>query len=180
MADLERKYVDGTISTREVAEWDAATYRGRTKREILAMLDSAPEIGGIADAVARLKAAGVHVLIGTITWAFAAEHFHRKYGFDAYSGVEMGETADGVLTGEVTKFFDEHDKIGFVEAFCRARGIGMDEVAAVGDSRSDIPLFGRVGRAIALNATPAARAAAHQAIDADHLDPVLRSLLQHR
>ena len=36
----------------------------------------------------------------------------------------------------------------------------MSQVAAVGDSRYDVPLFERVGMSIALNATPDAQAVA--------------------
>jgi phosphoserine phosphatase len=50
-------------------------------------------------------------------------------------------------------------------------------VAAVGDSRSDVPLFERVGMSIALNATPDARAAATHALDTEDLRDVL-ALLQ--
>ena len=117
------------------------------------------------------------VVIGTITWAFAAEYFQRKYGFDAFSGVVMGESADGILTGKIEKLFDEHDKAAFVESFCRDRAIAMNEVAAVGDSRSDIPLFGQVGLAIALNAIPAARGAAHLSLDGNDLGIVFEPIM---
>ncbi|MND05046.1 phosphoglycolate phosphatase [compost metagenome] len=49
----------------------------------------------------------------------------------------------------------------------------MSEVAHVGDSMSDLPLFRVVGRAIAINATPDARAVAHHVLDTDDLSDVL-------
>jgi len=54
----------------------------------------------------------------------------------------------------------------------------MAEVAAVGDSRSDIPLFRKVGLAIALNATPKAREAAHIALEGNDLTIVLEPILR--
>jgi phosphoserine phosphatase len=46
--------------------------------------------------------------------------------------------------------------------------------AAVGDGRSDVPLFTEIGLAIALNATPAAaRATAHVSVDGTDLRTVL-------
>ena len=69
--------------------------------------------------------------------------------------------------------FDEHDKRNFVERYCIARSIPMEHCIAIGDSRSDIPLFGAVGFSIALNATPDARAVATVAIDTDDLADIL-------
>jgi phosphoserine phosphatase len=48
----------------------------------------------------------------------------------------------------------------------------MSQVAAIGDSRSDVPLFRRVGMSIALNATPDARAVANHVLDTDDLRDV--------
>lgn len=77
----------------------------------------------------------------------------ERHGFAAVSGTELQVTG-GVLGGSVSRYFDEHDKLRFVEQWCAERGISLGDVAAVGDSRSDLPLFRRAGRAVALNATP--------------------------
>jgi phosphoserine phosphatase len=74
----------------------------------------------------------------------------ERYGFAAVSGTEM-EAIDGVLSGTVARYFDEHDKVRFVEDWCAQNGFSMSQVAAVGDSRSDVPLFRRAGTSIALN-----------------------------
>lgn len=76
----------------------------------------------------------------------------------------------------MTRYFDEHDKLRFVEDWCAQNGFSMSQVAAVGDSRSDVPLFSRVGLSIALNATPDARMAATHVLDTDDLCDVLTLL----
>lgn len=76
----------------------------------------------------------------------------------------MGST-DGSLTGRVSRYFGEHDTVRFVKEWCAAHGYHIEQAAAVGDSRSDVPLFERVGCAIALNATPDARREADHVID---------------
>jgi phosphoserine phosphatase len=73
----------------------------------------------------------------------------------------------------VARYFDEHDKLCFVEKWCADNGYSMSQVAAVGDSRSDVPLFGSVGLSIALNATPDARRAAMHAFETDDLRDLL-------
>src|SRR5262249_41626147 len=95
----------------------------------------------------------IPVLLTTVTWRLAAASFARRFGFGGFCGTEMGE-ADGCLTGVVTRHCSADDKLGFVRDWCAARGIALADCAAVGDSRSDVPLFGAVGLAIALNATP--------------------------
>lgn len=75
------------------------------------------------------------------------------------------------------RHFDEHDKLRFVEDYCGKLGIPISRCVAVGDSRSDVPLFGAVGLAVALNATPAARAAAEVRLEADDISAILPAIL---
>jgi phosphoserine phosphatase len=96
----------------------------------------------------------------------------ERYGFSAVCGTEMHVT-DGILSGTVGRYFNEHDKARFVEEWCAQNGYSTSQVAAVGDSRSDVPLFRRVGLSIALNATPDARDAAVHALDTDDLRDLL-------
>jgi len=65
------------------------------------------------------------------------------------------------------------DKVRFVEDWCQQNGFSMSQVAAIGDSRSDVPLFRRTGMSIALNATADARAAADHVLDTEDLRDVL-------
>ncbi|MFE7211470.1 HAD hydrolase family protein [Streptomyces sp. NPDC001698] len=64
-------------------------------------------------------------------------------------------------------------KPAFVEEWCRAHGAALHEVAVVGDSRSDVPLFRAAGKSIALDATADARAAAGHVIDTEDLRDIL-------
>jgi phosphoserine phosphatase len=52
-------------------------------------------------------------------------------------------------------------------------GVDLRRCVAVGDGRSDLPLFATVGLTTAFNATPAARAAAHVQVDTTDLRAVL-------
>ncbi len=139
------------------------------------VLEDGPWIGGMAETLQALNAGGVRLLLGTITWSFAAEMLRERHGFAAVSGTEM-PIADGVLSGVVSRYFDEHDKARFVEEWCAQNGHSMSEVAAIGDSRSDVPLFRRAGMSIALNATADARAVATHALDTEDLRDVLSLL----
>jgi phosphoserine phosphatase len=170
--EFERAFTAGEISNRGIADASAASFAGRTMSEIASVLEAASWIDGIDETLRTLAQAGTHVLLATITWRFAAELLQERHGFAAVSGTELQVTS-GVLGGSVRRYFDEHDKLQFVEQWCGKRGISLGDVAAVGDSRSDLPLFRRAGRSVALNATRDARRAATCAIDTEDLRDVL-------
>jgi phosphoserine phosphatase len=157
MEELERRYAAGEIGNDVVA----ATSWGWLDETVLGAVDDGPWIGGIGESVDALHHADVVVLVATITWRAAAERVAARFGFDG----ACGTTPERVC--------DAHGKAAFVEHECARRGIALERVAAVGDSRSDLPLFARVGLSIALNADEQARAAADVVLDSDDLRDVL-------
>ena len=179
LEELERRFAAHEISNSVVASDSAAWLAGRRREDAWAELEGASWIAGIPETLAALREAGCELLLATITWRFAAEMLAERHGFAACCGTEM-DSPGGVLSGRVARHFDEHDKARFVRDWCSERSIPLSEVAAVGDSRSDVPLFALVGRSIALNATADARAAASVALDSDDLRDVLPLLLGPR
>jgi phosphoserine phosphatase len=175
IAELERAFRAHEISNSVVADTSAGWLAGQRPADAWRVLSDGPWIDGMAETFRTLAAAGTSLLLGTITWSFAAEMLREQYGFAAVSGTEL-QVSDGVLSGTVSRYFDEHDKVRFVEEWCAQNGYAMSQVAAVGDSRSDVPLFRRVGLSIALNATPDALAVATHALDTDNLRDVLAHL----
>jgi phosphoserine phosphatase len=176
IAELERAFHAHEISNNVVADTSAGWLAGQSTAHAWRVLTEGPWIAGMPETFQALVTTGVNLLLGTITWRFAAEMLRERHGFAAASGTEM-EATDGVLSGTVSRYFDEHDKVRFVENWCAQNGFPMGQVAAVGDSRSDVPLFRRAGASIALNATPDAREAATHVLDTDDLRDVL-TLLQ--
>lgn len=85
----------------------------------------------------------------------------------------MSESEEGILLGTVSRYFEPGDKVDFVRDIALRQGLTMDDVVAVGDSRSDIPLFETVGFAIALNATPDARRVADTHVETSDLRDVV-------
>jgi phosphoserine phosphatase len=177
IAELERAFHAHEISNSVVADTSAGWLAGQHITDIHAVLARGAWIDGLSDTLRALAAAGTKLLLGTVTWKFAAQMLQERYGFAAVSGTEM-QVRDGVLSGAVTRYFDEHDKVRFVEEWCTCNSYSMRQVAAIGDSRSDVPLFERVGMSIALNATPDARSAATHVLDTDNLRDVLTVLNQ--
>lgn len=172
--ELEQKYSQGAMNNRQVAEILGEHYAGRRITEVVEAMQTLSLIDGIDETFAILRRQGIHLLLGTVTWSFAARIIAERFKLDGWSGCVMGESAPGTLSGTVVTHFDEFSKRAFVEEYCAKHSIPMDKVFAVGDSRSDMPLFSVVGYSVAINATEAAKQAASCAIDTTDLRDVLQ------
>jgi phosphoserine phosphatase len=173
---LEAQYKNFEITNRQVAEGDAFAYAGQAVKDVESVILQIPTIQGFIETIGALKQRGILCLIVTVTWSFAARALANRYNMDGYAGAQMIEE-NGILAGRVLQHFEAEDKVRFVEGFARQHGIPLAQCAAIGDSRSDIPLFGSVGCAIALNATSEARAAASRALDTHDMRDVLPLLV---
>lgn len=176
LEELERQFRDGEIGNSVIADFEAERLRGLPVAEVEEVIGRIPLIQGLSETVEALKSDGITAFIATITGSFAPRVYQRRFGFDGYCGTEVGE-ADGRLTGTVVRYCDEFDKLDHVKAECARRGLEARHCAALGDSRSDIPLFHWAGRSLAINASPAARAAAQSSIETSDLRDTLRYLV---
>lgn len=170
---LESQYDAGDLSAQAVAEAEASCFCGLSAAALDAVFERMPYVDGIAETVARLADQGVVTVVNTLAWSFIAAAVRDRFGFDHSTGVQMLCDDDGVLTGRVHQHFDEHDKAAIVQALAARLGVPMSRVVAVGDARSDLPLFAVAGFSIALNGTPPACAAASAAIETRWLPDVL-------
>lgn len=75
--------------------------------------------------------------------------------------------------GTVAEHFNEYDKRNRALQLVAEHGVSIDHCCAIGDSRSDLPLFAAVPTSLALNAGAAARAAASAAVDTKDLRDVI-------
>jgi phosphoserine phosphatase len=173
--ELERRYRGGEIDNAAIAAMSAPWFAGVRPAEVAGLLRDAPWIPGIAETVAELRDRRALPLLATITWRFAADLVGGLFGFTAVSGTVMG-MHEGVLTGEIERLCDEYGKRDLVRSWCAEHHVPMSRVAAVGDSRSDLPLFAVAGFSLALNPTPDARAGADRAVDTEDLRDVLGHL----
>lgn len=169
MRVLEEQYLAGEISNVEVARSDGRYYAGLRQADIARMLDDIPVIRDIGSTVEWLRARGIPSVICTLAWQCVGQVFADRYGFIGSSGPVLTTDPSGVFTGEVESHFTEHDKPVFVNQLCASMGIDLSQVFHVGDSVSDLPLFGVAGFSVALNANRQARAAASVSLDSDSL-----------
>jgi phosphoserine phosphatase len=170
--EAEAGYAAGTLTNQEVSVLDARGWTGCTPAEVRGFLQSLPLVEGISETVSWCRAQGLAPVLTTLAWKPVGDYLGERFGFTHASGPRL-EVTEGRYSGEVAEHFDEMGKRDFALAVAAELGVAPARCAAVGDSRSDLPLFAAVGLAIAFNATRAARSAAHAEAEGGDLRAVI-------
>lgn len=180
LVKAEAAYASGVLSNRQVSELDAAGWTGASEDQVSGWLAGLPLVSGIAETLAWCRRNGLVPMLATLAWSPVGSYLTDRFGFHSFSGPRL-ETVDGRFTGRVARHFDEYGKRDFALAQAAELSLAPRSVGAVGDSRSDLPLFASVGVSVAFNASAGARAAATATVDDDDLRsvlPVLSRLLR--
>ena len=172
LAQAEDAYASGALDNRQVSELDAAGWAGVAEDQVFGWLDGLPLVSGITETVAWCWAHRLVPVLATLAWSPVGSYLKDRFGFHAFSGPRL-ETSEGRFTGRVARHFDEYGKRDFAFAQARELGLAIRSCGAVGDSRSDLPLFASVGLSVAFNASAGARAAATATVDDGDLQGVL-------
>lgn len=113
-------------------------YGERSARELQEIASEARLAPGAREACASLAAAGVEIVIASLTWEFAVEWFGRELGAASWLGTAL-------LPGGGIGHVWAEDKAEWLEKKMRTAGLARRQVAAVGDSTGDLPLLSAVG-----------------------------------
>ncbi|OXM56166.1 haloacid dehalogenase [Amycolatopsis thailandensis] len=175
LVTAEDAYAAGTMDNHQVSVLDASGWAGTSETQIRDWLHRLPLVTGIAETVAWCWRNGLVPMLSTLAWAPVGGYLASRFGFHAFCGPRL-ETERGLFTGRVSHHFDEHGKRDFAVSQARELNLEPSSCAAIGDSRSDLPLFGAVGLSVAFNASTAARASADTVVDSDDLRAVIPSL----
>jgi phosphoserine phosphatase len=168
----EAGYAAGLLTNRQVSVLDARGWAGRTPEEVHGFLATLPLVSGIEETVHWCRRHDLAPVLATLAWEAVGAYLCERFGFQLACGPTL-ELVEGRYTGEVALHFDEWGKRDFARAVATDLGVELAHCAAIGDSRSDLPLFDVAGLSIAFNATPAVRAAAHETVDSPDLRAVI-------
>lgn len=168
----EERYASGKATNEEVSVIDAAGWRGIQARTVAEWLVDLPLIAGVDAVVAWCIERDVEPVLASLAWQPVSEAIAKRHGFTVNGGPRV-HVVGTVYDGTVAEHFDEYEKRDRALELAAKRGVSTDQCCAIGDSRSDIPLFDALPASLALNAGLAARAAATAAVDTDDLRDVL-------
>lgn len=150
-APLERSYqayLAGEMSLEEAFRHDYKFFIGRSVDEMSDILeDTDAWTPNLHHAVHRLKDAGMRVVVTTDQPRFLAENVQR-YGIDEVICSEAS-IHHGRVTNNVVPQFEKWPNL---ERHLKAWNVKPTEVVHVGNGTNDIPVFEKVGYAIAVNA----------------------------
>lgn len=168
----EAAYAAGTLDNDEVCYIDARGWAGHSTAEVDSWLASLPLVSGIPETIAWCRENGLRPYLASLAWSVVGGHLARRFSFDGFCGPTL-EVTEGTFTGAVSHVFDENLKRDFALSTAAQLGLKPSQCAAVGDSRSDIPLFQAAGFSIAFNATAATKASASRSVDGRDLAAVI-------
>ncbi|GII76589.1 hypothetical protein Sru01_15710 [Sphaerisporangium rufum] len=158
VAELEREFAAGRLTTRRFAAGVHDLWRALTPEVVARAFRAGPWLDGIAEVCADIRARGEHAAVITLSPDFFAGLL-RGFGFghvaaSAFPPPPMAGPVDpaGILTPEC--------KVRITRALLAGHGLPAGRCVAYGDSRSDLPLFEALGGGVAVNADAALAARA--------------------
>lgn len=146
---LEATFAGGGQSNADFARALHATWGVVEPHSVRAAFEAAPILGNVAAVLEDIRRRGEHACLITMSPDYLAELL-LPLGFDAVYASRFPRDAGAEIDPAQILTFE--DKPRLAHEFCRARGLRLEDAVAYGDSMSDVPLFNKVGLAIAVNA----------------------------
>lgn len=107
-------------------------------------------ITGIKECLIHIRERGMKSVLITAGPIDVAYALAERFEFDAVYGSEY-EVVNGVYTGKIIKHLDGTGKLDGLIDFCQKHDFSLKECIAVGDSASDIEVFEKCRKRIAIN-----------------------------
>ncbi|WP_261769317.1 MULTISPECIES: HAD family phosphatase [unclassified Rhodococcus (in: high G+C Gram-positive bacteria)] len=170
--NAELRYAAGELTNEQVSVIDAEGWRGIDADTVDRWLEELPLISGIDEVTAWCRSRLIEPVLASLAWQPVSDSIATRFGFTPNGGPRVGMSGS-TFDGTVAEHFDEYDKRDRAVALAAEQGVPLRHCCAIGDSRSDIPLFEVLPTSLALNAGVAARQAATFSIVTEDLTDVL-------
>ncbi|NLE76912.1 MAG: HAD-IB family phosphatase [Chloroflexi bacterium] len=168
--------LSGRIPYRQWLEQDVALWRDQPLSRLRALLQEDPYRPGAAALVRELRRRRLELAIVSSGPSIHAELVAEELGVPRVVANEV-LVRDGLVTGEVGRCVPLHGKGLVVQGLLEAWGADPAQTLALGDSESDIAVFGLVGLAVAVcPQSPKVVQAADLSWDGQGLQPLLQAL----
>jgi phosphoserine phosphatase len=147
------QFFKNQITYEEWARLDAALWKNQPLTKITQIISQIPYTEGAEQTLKTLKRRGIRTYLLSAGLAQAAERIRRETGAVGGYTANNLTVRDGLLTGEVEVNVSFNNKDEHVQRILRQFNLRAEDCAAVGDDPTLIPLFKKVGLAIAFNPT---------------------------
>ncbi|KAI5357643.1 Putative HAD superfamily protein [Septoria linicola] len=168
----EAHYAAGKLTNAQVSVIDARGWRGASIEAIDGWLCDLPLIADIDVVVSWCRNNQIEPVLASLAWQPVSDSIARRLGFTPNGGPRVG-ISNSIYDGTVAEHFDEYDKRDRAIALAIDRHVPLERCCAIGDSRSDIPLFNALSASLALNANVTAQEAATAAMNTQNLGEIV-------
>ena len=134
---------------------------------------------GAKELCQALKCLGITMVVISGGFETSAQYLAHQLGIEHVHANTLGtsQTPDGtlVLNGEVENrvIVDGKFKSEALKEIAASRGIGLQQVIAVGDGANDLPMLRTAGLGVAMNAKPRVQLEAPTRLNCDRMDDLL-------
>lgn len=146
------QFLKKQITYEEWARLDAALWKNQPLTRISQIVNRMPYTKGAKTTLAILKRKGVKTFLLSAGLTLAAEKVRKEANVSGYAANSL-IIKDDYLTGEVEVKVSFNNKDKNLRNILREFNVASQDCAAVGDDVTLIPLFKKVGLAIAFNPT---------------------------
>lgn len=107
-------------------------------------------IQGIKDVINKLKENNIKSILVTAGPIQVAEVLGNRFDFDNVYG-SIYEINEGKFTGKIIKHLGDTGKLESLTSYCEKSSVSFENCIAIGDSASDIKVFEKCKKSIAIN-----------------------------
>lgn len=151
LLEIEKKETNKELSWIEADYLKAELIKGLNIEKITYNFSSSIKLINNIDYVIRhLKAQGIKSVLVTAGPIQIANIIGELFSFDKVYGSNY-EVRDKIFTGRIIEHLGEGGKLKSLLTYCKELDIELNECVAVGDSDSDIDIFSKCGKSIAIN-----------------------------
>lgn len=136
--------------------------------------DSIKFINNIDYVIKYIKKQNIKCILVTAGPIQVANIVGEMFGFDKVYGSNY-EVRDNIFTGKIIEHLGEEAKLKSLQSYCKEQNIDINKSIAVGDGDSDIGVFKKCGKSIAINYTDSLLGKADVYLKTDDL----KDLLEH-
>lgn len=179
--DNLNRYLMGEIDFSELMRRDIRLWGQVHISAIERLLGGIRVMKGAKLAVAELRRVGYETAIISAGISILADRLQKTLGIDYSLANGLVVNEKGFLTGEGKEVVPLLGKAAILKRFASEHQTGLDDIAAIGDSKYDIPVFEEVGLSIAFNTSDReVKQKANVSIEGKNLSKVVPYILQKK
>lgn len=144
------QFLDNQISYEEWAQQDVVLWKNQPLGRIQKIISQMPYTKGAVDTLTSLKQNNMEIFLLSAGLTQVAERIQKEIGINRFLANTL-IAKNGCLTGEVEVNVSFYSKDRHLQEILKEFNVAVQECAAVGDDQTLVPLFRKVGLAIAFN-----------------------------